>query len=91
MTKQFKRILKLCAKPAPKDFSWKYLVALTRSAGFKEFCDGGSHYTFQHESGYTFTLSKTHPSGILKEYQIKNAISALKYVGAIGESDDGSE
>lgn len=91
MSRQQKRIAKLRAKPSPKDFKWADLVSVMRAAGFKEHCEGGSHYTFQHESGFTFTASKTHPSGILKAYQIRDAKEALRTVGAIGEEEDGSQ
>ena len=49
---------------------------------FTVTCSGGSHHTFQHSGGFTFTMSKTHPSGVLKSYQIKDALEALKKVGA---------
>jgi len=32
---------------------------------------------FEHENGYRFRMSKTHPSGILKKYQIDAAKEAL--------------
>jgi predicted RNA binding protein YcfA (HicA-like mRNA interferase family) len=91
MSRQQKRIAKLCAIPIPKDFTWDDLVSVMRSAGFKEYCSGGSHYTFEHASGFTFTASKTHPSGILKAYQVRYAKEALRTVGAIGEEEDGSK
>lgn len=88
MSRQQKRIAKLCAIPIPKDFTWDDLVSVMRSVGFKEYCDGGSHYTFEHLGGFVFGASKTHPSGILKPYQIKAAKEALRTVGAIGEEKD---
>lgn len=90
MSKKDKRIRKLCAIPPPKDFSWTELVALMNGVGFHEFCDGGSHYTFEHTSGYSFGMSKTHPSGVLKRYQVVAAKEALRNVGAIGEDENGS-
>lgn len=77
MSKKDKRIQKLFSIPPPNDFRWEDLLGITRSAGFTEYCNSGSHYIFQHTSGYTFTMSKTHPSGILKPYQIKAAKEAL--------------
>lgn len=59
-------------------------------ADFDAWCDGGSHYTFEHPSGFSFGISKTHPSGILKRYQVLSAIEALRTVGAIGDDEDGS-
>lgn len=87
MSKKEKRISKLCATPPPKDFAWSELVALMRAAGFKEYCDGGSHYTFEHTSGFIFGMSKTHPSGVLKPYQVSSAKEALRAVGTIGEDE----
>ncbi len=91
MSKKEKRLLKLRAIPPPKDFPWDELVTVMRAADFKEYCDGGSHYTFEHTSGFTFGMSKTHPSGILKRYQVEVAIEALRNVGAIGDESNGSD
>jgi predicted RNA binding protein YcfA (HicA-like mRNA interferase family) len=85
MSKQEKRIRKLCKNPPPTDFRWDDLVAMMNAAGFVESCDGGSHYEFQHESGFTFTMSRTHPDGLLKRYQVKAAKDALRQVGALTE------
>lgn len=90
MSKKDKRISRLCAIPPPKDFSWAELVAVMKGAGFREYCDGGSHYTFEHTSGFSFVMSKTHPSGILKLYQVKDAKEALRTAGTIGEDENGS-
>ncbi|MGR0480468.1 MAG: type II toxin-antitoxin system HicA family toxin [Candidatus Electronema sp. V4] len=83
MAKKEKLKAKLCATPSPKDFPWQDLVTLMESFGFKHTCSGGSHYMFEHESGYRFSMSKTHPSGILKVYQIRDAKKALKHIGVI--------
>jgi predicted RNA binding protein YcfA (HicA-like mRNA interferase family) len=72
--KLFNRLHKI---PPPTDFTWEELVTLMRQHGFSEDSDGTSHYVFEHSSGYRFTMSKTHPSGLLKHYQIKNAKVAL--------------
>lgn len=90
MSKRDKRIRRLFAIPPPKDFSWEELVAVMNAAGFRECCDSGSHYTFEHSSGFTFGMSKTHPSGILKRYQVDNAKEALHVVGAIGKDTNGT-
>lgn len=81
MSKKEKQQLRLFATPPPKDFTWEELLAVTRGSGFAESCDGGSHYTFEHTSGYRFRMSKTHPSGVLKLYQIKAAKEALTTTG----------
>lgn len=87
MSKKNKLLEKLHTIPAPKDFSWGDLVTVMTRAKFENRCNGGSHYIFEHESGFRFSMSKTHPSGILKSYQIKAAIEALKQIGAM----DGEE
>ncbi len=78
MSTSEKRLKKLHASPPPTDFRWDEFVAVMREAGFIESCKGGSHYTFQHSNGFTFRMSKTHPQGILKKYQIADAIDALE-------------
>lgn len=80
MSKREKLRDRLFADPAPKDFEWDKLVTLMDQHDFKATCTGGSHYTFQHVSGYTFTMSKSHPSGVLKAYQVKAAREALATV-----------
>jgi len=83
MSKKEKLLAKLCASPSPKDFSWHDLVTLMGYHGFESSCGGGSHYMFEHSSGFRFRISKTHPAGILKTYQIRDAKKALKQIGAI--------
>lgn len=87
MSKKEKLLQKLCKKPAPKDFAWDELITVLERAGFSAHCEGGSHYTFQHSTGYTFGASKTHPGGILKRYQINNTLTALRAVGVLGEDN----
>lgn len=82
MSKKEKRLLRLFKVPPPKDFTWDELISIMDAAHFSNDCDGGSHYTFEHESGYKFGISKTHPSGILKKYQIDDTKEALQSVGA---------
>lgn len=86
MSRKKKLLDKLTKTPRPKDFPWEDLVTLMEQAGFDVECDGGSHHMFEHRaSGFRFSMSKTHPSGILKIYQVKDAIEALRQVGAITE------
>lgn len=80
MSRKIKLLERLRKKPSPRDFTWEDLVTLMRQKGFIETCKGGSHYMFEHSSGFKFGLSKTHPSGILKSYQIAEAINALDHV-----------
>jgi predicted RNA binding protein YcfA (HicA-like mRNA interferase family) len=83
MAKKEKLLAKLCATPSPKEFPWHDLITLMGSFGFKSTCSGGSHYMFEHDSGFRFSMSRTHPSGILKAYQIRDAKKALKHIGVI--------
>ena len=86
MSKKDKLLNRLCAKPCPTDFRWDDLLTVMRWAGFKEQCRGGSHYMFEHKAKRCrVRISKTHPSGILKEYQILHAIDALTQVGILGD------
>lgn len=83
MSKKEKLLAKLCTSPSPKDFAWNDLITLMNYFGFKHSCSGGSHYMFEHKSGFRFSMSKTHPSGILKLYQIRDAKIALRNIGVI--------
>jgi hypothetical protein len=85
VSKRAKLLQKLQAIPKPTDFTWEELITLMRWAKFREECSGGSHYIFEHETGFRFSMSKSHPSGILKGYQVKAAIEALIKVEVIGE------
>jgi hypothetical protein len=81
MSRKEKLLARLFRFPAPRDFSWDELTCLMRQADFSAHCDGGSHYIFEHTSGFRFSMSKTHPSGILKRYQLDDAKAALDAVG----------
>jgi len=80
-----KLLRRLFSTPQPKDFSWDELVTVMSRAGFSSVCQGGSHFIFEHSGGLRFSMSRTHPSGILKSYQIKDAKAALEAVGISGE------
>lgn len=89
MSKKEKQRQQLFANPPPKDFTWNEFVTVMHRAGFSENCEGGSHYTFEHTSGFRFSMSKTHPSGILKVYQVKLAKKALNVVStSTGENNE---
>lgn len=89
MSKREKRQDRLFGNPAPTDFTWDELVAVMRQNGFTESCGGGSHYTFQHTSGYTFMMPKSHPDGILKRYQVKDAKEALRTISKASGEENG--
>ena len=90
MSKKEKLLIKLCAIPVPRDFEWDDLVTLLTRAGFTNECTGGSHYMFEHTSGFRFGVSKTHPSGLLKIYQVRDVIAALRQTGELGDDINGS-
>lgn len=79
MSKIDKLLARLTARPT--DFRWEELLTLLGHYGFAVHCNGGSHHIFQHPGGFTFSMSKTHPSGILKRYQVKAALEALDRIG----------
>ena len=89
MSKKEKLLNRLCGAPRPTDFEWADLITIMRRAGFTAECDGGSHYLFEHTSGYRFSMSKTHPAGILKRYQIEDAKEALQAVGELPGDTNG--
>jgi hypothetical protein len=91
MSRRNKRLLRLFGAPPPTDFKWSELLSVMTAANFSNECNGGSHYMFEHTSGFRFFISKTHPSGILRPYQIRDAKEALQHVGEglIGEQDVG--
>ena len=80
MSKKEKLFDRLSRKPSPTDFRWQDLVTLAAQHDFTVTCAGGSHHIFQHANGLTFAVSKTHPSGLLKTYQVRAALEALNKV-----------
>ena len=81
MSKKEKLRSKLFSTLPPKNFSWEELITLMTQAGFTNSCEGGSHYMFRHSTELRIAVSKTHPSGILKSYQVKAVKEALELVG----------
>ncbi|MDD2932624.1 MAG: type II toxin-antitoxin system HicA family toxin [Methylotenera sp.] len=81
MSKKEKRLQDLFSNPPPKDFSWDSLISIMNASGFKNECTGGSHYVFEHTSGLRVRVSKTHPGGILKPYQVSAVKEALEKLG----------
>ena len=63
------------------------MVTVMTRASFSNHCDGGSHYIFEHETGLRLSMSKTHPSGLLKPYQVKSAKDAIERTGAMEMND----
>lgn len=84
MSKRQKQENRLFLIPAPTDYRWDDLIKVMQRNQFTEKCGSGSHYMFEHKTGFKFSMSKSHPSGILKQYQIRAAKEALKTIGVTG-------
>ena len=65
-------------------------MTLMSHAGFSSSCEGGSHFTFEHSTSFRLSVSKTHPSGILKSYQVKAVKEALEFIGKQQEKSNGN-
>ncbi len=66
----------------PKDFHWEELVTLMRSFRFELHRGGGSSRKFiQKETRVTLSLHEPHPSGMLKQYQIRMVVELLRNEG----------
>jgi predicted RNA binding protein YcfA (HicA-like mRNA interferase family) len=91
VSKKDKLLSKLFATPPPKGFAWDDLITVMTRAGFSNECDGGSHYTFEHKEGLRLTMSRTHPSGLLKPYQVKSAKEAIYRTGGRLDQKDGNK
>lgn len=64
----------------PKDFHFDELVMLLKHFGYNEIATGktsGSRVKFIKEDGTQIRLNKPHPTGILKEYQLKQIKEVL--------------
>ena len=73
--------LKIRIKSRPKDFHFDELIVLLLEYGYKFSKAGktaGSRVKFENKLGDKIFLHKPHPSGILKEYQIKQIIQKLE-------------
>jgi predicted RNA binding protein YcfA (HicA-like mRNA interferase family) len=91
VSKQDKLRARLAKKPPPKDFSWDELITLMKANDFSVSCGSGSHHRFQHTSGLTLSISKTHPSGLLKAYQVKSALEALDAIDSKNSNTSAGE
>ena len=84
MAKKDKLVEKLLSKPA--DFTWDELVKVLSHFGYDELKKGktgGSRRKFADETKHIISLHKPHPGNILKHYQVKDVIDALKERGKI--------
>ena len=64
----------------PSDFHYNEVVKLLRCFDFKEVSRGktsGSRVKFMNPKGVPIMLHKSHPSGIMKRYQLKQIKEVL--------------
>jgi hypothetical protein len=64
----------------PSDFHFDEMVVLLGYYGFKEVKKGktsGSRVKFLNEKGIPMMMHKPHPTGILKQYQLKQIKEVL--------------
>ena len=79
-----KLLNKLLSKPT--DFTWEELVKILAHFGYYEMKKGktgGSRRRFADDQKHMINLHKPHPGNILKHYQIKDVVDALKERGKI--------
>ena len=72
MTKKYKLVDRFLSKP--NDFHYNEVVRLVGCFGFEEIKTGntsGSRVKFINSIGIPLILHKPHPSGIMKQYQLK--------------------
>lgn len=65
----------------PKDFHYDEAVKLLANFGFEEYKKGktsGSRVKFENAEGVPIMLHKPHPSGIMKQYQLKQIKEILE-------------
>ncbi|WP_439484246.1 type II toxin-antitoxin system HicA family toxin [Cyclobacterium plantarum] len=65
----------------PSDFHYEEMVKLLGYFGFEELKKGktsGSRVKFENSEGVPVMLHKPHPSGIMKQYQMKQVKELLE-------------
>ena len=65
----------------PKDFHYDEMVKLLGYFGFYEVRKGktsGSRVKFQNPEGLPIMLHKPHPTGVMKQYQLKQIMELLE-------------
>jgi HicA toxin of bacterial toxin-antitoxin, len=70
----------------PSDFSWQELLSLLNGFGYtlaKPGKTGGSRVKFIHETLPPIILHKSHPTRVLKNYQLEQIEETLKAEGLI--------
>ena len=78
MAQRDKLILRLRSRPG--DFTWRELVRLLNSVGYREVRtgrSGGSRRRFIHPDAPAISLHKPHPGSIVKRYVIDDVLRLL--------------
>ena len=86
MSKIEKLIERLLSNPV--DFSWDELIKILKYVGYSEIKKGktgGSRRKFVDDTQHIISLHHPHPGNILKRYQVKQIIEALKEKKKINE------
>ncbi|HYA41672.1 MAG TPA: type II toxin-antitoxin system HicA family toxin [Syntrophobacteraceae bacterium] len=84
MTKRDKLIQRFLTFPL--DFTWRELVTMLSSFGYKRVRggkSGGSRVRFLHQTLPPISLHKPHPTAILKRYQLEQISEILKEEGLL--------
>ncbi len=81
MSKRDKLIARFLSRP--KDFTYAELITVMGNYGFKEEQGAGSRAWFVNDAGIVFNLHRPHGKKPLKDYQIRDARTALKNAGQI--------
>lgn len=77
MSKLQKALNRLTSKPT--DFSWTEVVRILTGLGYILENGSGSRRRFHHpETRVPFHMHEPHPSGILKEYQVRDLLTFLR-------------
>ena len=80
MAKVEKVLKRLVSKPA--DFEWNELKAIMLHLGFELKTTGGSGRKFIHpETGASHFIHESHPSKVLKAYQVRDVVAFLTEEG----------
>jgi predicted RNA binding protein YcfA (HicA-like mRNA interferase family) len=77
MSKQHKALQRLASRPT--DFTWSEVVRLLTGLGYILESGSGSRRRFLHlETHVPYHMHEPHPSGILKEYQVRDLLNFLR-------------
>jgi hypothetical protein len=87
MSNYEKRLDRLCRKPPPTDLRWEEFVGIMESLGFSLHEHGGGSHKFfvREENGVEQRINtcRPHPTGIMKQYQIRAVVAKLDEWGLL--------